>query len=294
MTGRAPVPFAGLVRAEWRKARGRGLGLIVLGFGLFHGLLASFGLFGLLELQRQAVESMDDPVDLLVGADLAINLAVFPVNGLALLLLASLVWAEDFSLGTLAMILTRPVARWRVFLAKFVLLLLVTFASLGLALVGAVLPGVLLFGTSGDTTLLAGAPVVGWMADCPSFALRAVRIGAGLLAGTAMLAPPLALAALVAMLVRSPVLTLFGTTVLLTVDFFLTTVLSVWGKADLSSSPTAAWLSELTLWSGRDFFALHGPGTILSEGLGALVGGLAYTGLFLTIALFLFCRRDVT
>jgi len=300
-------PLLGLCIAEWRKARGRGLAYAVLLFGMAHGILAAAGLKGLDLLQQKAVASgaapppgaglgvgPHDPFDLLVAGEAALHLAVFPVNGFALVLLASMVWAEDFSLGTLAMLFVRPVSRARVFAAKTVVLFGAAASSLALALATALVLGAILSGFSADLQLVETIPLVGWMASEPGMLPRALRLLSGLLAGTLLMAPALGLAALVAGITRSPVLTLFGTLILLVGDFFVFLALSAWGKTSFESSELAGLFADCTVWGSRAFFPLHGPATMLSEGLGGLCATLAYSVLFFGLALVLFVRRDVT
>ncbi|HCP44542.1 MAG TPA: hypothetical protein DIU15_00670 [Deltaproteobacteria bacterium] len=300
-------PLLGLCLAEWRKAKGRGLAYAVLLFAAAHGVLAALVLKGLDALQQKALASgalpspalgpgagPQDPFDLLVAGEAALHMAVFPVNGFALLLLAAMVWAEDFSLGTLAMLFVRPVSRGRVFLAKSIVLLAAAAMSIGIALCTALTLGAILSGFSAELEQLQTMPLVGWMASEPSMGARAARLISGWLAGTLLMAPALGLAALVAALTRSPVLTLFGTLLLLVGDFFVFLALSAWGKTSLESAELAGFWAGWTLWGSRSFFPLHGPATIVSQGLGSLCITLAYSILFFGLALWLFVRRDVT
>jgi len=284
-------PLLGLCAAEWRKARGRGLAHAVKGLDMLQQK-ATGG--GAMPPGSSLGAGPPDPFDLWVAGEAALHLAVFPVHGFALLFLASVVWAEDFSLGTLAMLFVRPVSRARVFAAKGLVLLVTAGASIGLALATALVLGAVLSGFSSDLELIETVPWVGWMAAEPGSAARVVRLASGLVAGTLLMAPALGLASLVAGITRSPVMTLFGTLILLVGDFFVFVALSAWGKTSLETSELAAGLAEWTVWGARSFFPLHGPGTIFSEGLGGLCGTLGYSVVFFGLGLALFVRRDVT
>ena len=69
-------------------------------------------------------------MDWLVGVDLTVTSMAYPLFGMVFTFLISVLWAQDFSLGTLGMIVVRPVARWKLFGAKA----LVSVAVLALAL----------------------------------------------------------------------------------------------------------------------------------------------------------------
>ena len=230
----SPESFVLLCVAELRKLRGRGLLAAVLLFGAAHGVAAAAAIKGMQVLgnkfiQGQGQQELGDPLDFSVAGELALNLAITPVNGFALLLLFSILWAEDFSLGTMAMIFSRPVYRWRVFAAKFATGMACGFASLSLAVATGLILGLLLFGTSADVSLLENAPLVGWMTQFPEITTRLVHIMSGILAGTTLLIPAVAVTALIGSLTRSPVMTLFGSMLALFADFFVHSVLGVWG-----------------------------------------------------------------
>lgn len=293
--------------AEWRKIRGRGLVWAVLLFGLLHGIAAPLLVRGMLFLGYKAAgdpAALGDPVDWLVGGDLALSFAVFPVNGFALLLLASIVWAEDFSLGTMAMIFVRPVARWKVFASKAITAWGAGCLSLALALAAGLLLGLPLLGTTGDVSQLGQVPLVGWMAQVPAdpaaaptalaASERFARIQVGMLAGWVLLGPVVAAPALVAALFRSPIWTLSGSMVLLTLDFFVWAVTAAWGSSDIRWSEFARTLSRLTIWGSRKLYALHGSGEMLADGWSALLVSCAWTLLLGGLAAWAFVRRDVT
>jgi len=318
--------FLAMCIAELRKLRGRGLLYAVLLFGACHGLLAAAAVKGMEVLGHKFTASQTggevvDLIDLSVTTDLAVNLAVFPVNGFVLLFLFSIIWAEDFSLGTMAMIFTRPVARWKIFAAKATVSLGVGALSLVLAAATGLVLGLILFGTDADISMLKGAPLVGWMADVPSLPLgtRLVRVASGVLAGTVVLMPAIAVTALLGSLSRSPVLTLFTSMLFLFGDFFIKSVLGIWGSTDFDGHDSALEFSRWTIWAGRDLFDIHGPwsaawsattsdpaAAALAEAATALphtawgllgqplAATLSYTLVLGGLALLLFCKRDVT
>jgi ABC-type transport system involved in multi-copper enzyme maturation permease subunit len=314
MTERFSIPFLGLCRAEWMKIRGRGLAWAVLLFGLLHGVLAPGAIRGVLALGHKLGAGESDPVDFLVGADAALYLAVFPINGFALLLLACILWAEDFSLGTMAMIFVRPVPRWKVFAAKAVVAWGVGVVSLVLAVGCGGLLGLVLLGFSGDIGLLGSAPVVGWMAAVSedSFAIAAAAnqvpqgeplgvlvrmawIAARLGVCALLLAPAVAIAAFVAQVTRSPILTLFGSMVVFVIDGFTWAIASAWGAStSLAYHDIAARVADLTLIGARrGLFRANMDGAIGDLWpAGALT--VAYTLVFGGLALWLFQKRDVT
>ncbi len=288
------IPMVGLCIAEWRKAKGRGLAYAVLLFGALHGLLGPSLLKGLELLNEKTVGKDIDPFDFLAGADAALTMAAFPVNGFALLLLASILWAEDFSLGTMAMVLVRPVHRWRVFVAKVLVVWGVGLASLALAtLIGSAL-GLVLFGTTFDVASAAGMPFSGWMAEVDGIGERGLRIVGGLAAATLLLGPSFLLASLVANLTRSPVMTLFGSIFVLVADFFVFLLGKAWAGAKLSGGELAGKVSEYTIWAGRDLFTRHVADEPWADIWMPLVPTLGATLVFGALALLLFVRRDVT
>lgn len=291
---RPTIPMVGLCVAEWRKARGRGLAPAVLLFGALHGLLGPGSLKGLEVLSEKTLGVDKDPFDFLAGAEAALQMAAFPVNGFALLLLASIIWAEDFSLGTLAMVFVRPVARWRIFVAKTLVCWGIGMASLGIAMGLGGLFGLFLFGTTYDPAALEGMVFAGWMTDITSVGERLIRILAGWGAATLVLGPAFLLCALCANITRSPVLTLFGTLFVLVADLFAFLLLKAWQAAKLDGGEAAGKLAEWTLWAGRSLFANHSA----AEPWEGIALTLAPTGigivLFGGLALLLWVRRDVT
>ena len=302
MSGDRKVPFLGLCGAEWRKIRGRGLVWAVLLFGFVHGLLAPL-LIKLILILGDRGEV--DRVDWLVGGDLALFFAIFPVHAFGILLLAAILWAEDFSLGTMAMIFVRPVARWKVFASKGVVAWGVGLMSLSLALVTGLALGAVLLGFSGDVGHLYRIYPVGWMAEAPASASALpTALGAGtrllhilqtLGVGVLLLGPVVALAAFVASVARSPVWTLSGAMVLLVVDAFLFVFTAGWGKSTLRYNDVAAALSEWTI-SGCWWvlIKLRGSADLFAEGWQAMLVTGGWTVLLGGLALWLFLKRDVT
>lgn len=313
MNQRPSVPLLGLCIAEWRKVRGRGLAYAVLLFGLLHGLAGAGAIKGGLALGAKLGGGGDvDPVDWLIGGDLSLYLAAFPVNGLAILLAACILWAEDHSLGTLAMIFVRPVSRAKVFAGKLLVSWGIGALSLALATGTGLLLGIVLLGFSGDVGYLAGSPVVGWAAappDVPAMGLSAVTPVAGeamgtgarmgwmflrLLAATLVLGPSVALAALVAQVTRSPILTLFGSMFLLLLDGMVWAGSSAWGASNLDGNALASKVAEFTLFGARrGLFGANMDGAIGEMWPGGLLTVL-YTAIFAGLALYLFVKRDVT
>ena len=316
--------FTLLCAAELRKLRGRGLLYAVLLFGAAHGLAAGAGLKAMELLgdkfsEGQGGQSIADPIDFSIVGEFALNLAITPVNGFALLLLFSILWAEDFSLGTMAVIFSRPVHRWRIFAAKFVVALVCGAASISLAVVTGLALGLVLFGITGDVSLLDSAPMVGWMAQFPAITTRLLHTTSGVVLGTLLLLPAIAVTALVGNVTRSPIMTLFGAMLGLFADFFVHSVLSLWGTSELDSAPVAQALSRWNIWAGRDLFEVHGPWAAAwttplpgldSANLNAVATGLpaSFWSLFgqpllatilwgvvlAAVAVAFFCKRDVT
>jgi ABC-2 type transport system permease protein len=291
---RPSIPMLGLCVAEWRKAKGRGLAPAILLFGAIHGVLGPGVLKGLEVLNEKTLGTEKDPFDFLAGAEAALQMAAFPVNGFALLLLAAIVWAEDFSLGTLAMVFVRPVARWRIFVAKVLVCWGFGLASILLAvIVGGVL-GLFLFGTTFEVESLRGMMFAGWMADVGSMSERMLRVLAGVGAATLLLGPAFLLCALCANISRSPVLTLFLSLFILVADFFVFLVLKGWAAAKLDGGETAGKVAEWTLWAGRGLFSQHSAPEAW-EGVPMLLAPTAIgCAVFGGLALLLWVRRDVT
>lgn len=308
MSAPQKIPFVGLCGAEWRKIRGRGLVWAVLLVGFVHGLLAPLLIKGILLLGDKSAgptgESVD-PADWLVGGDLALSAAVFPVNGFAILLLAAILWSEDFSLGTMAMIFVRPVSRWKVFASKAVVAWGVGLMSLTLALVVGLLLGIVLLGFTGDVGQLAGFPLLSWMAEPTTTAggaptalgsgLRIWRMVQALGIGVLLIGPIVAMTAFVASVARSPIWTLSGSLVLLLIDAFAWLFTAAWGASNLRYNEMAESVSHWTIsgswWS---LYRLHGSGEILSDGWSAIVITCGWTALLGGLGLWLFLKRDVT
>jgi len=289
------VGLIGLCGAEWRKIRGRGLVWAVLIFGGLHGLLAVALLKGLQILNDK---QLPEPVDLyswLEPVATALGFAAFPVNGFVLLLLASIVWAEDHSLGTLAMIFVRPVQRWKVFVSKVLVIVAVTALSLLCAVLVAALLGMVLFGFSGELAQAPPIPFYSWMGAFEGTGARLGRIALGVLYAVVVLAPPLCVAAFVANVSRSPVLTLFGTIIILLVDFFVWAGGSAWAGLKLSGGETAGKVVEWTIWGSRRFFEAYTlPEAAADASWQPLLATVGYCGLFLGLGLLLMSRRDIT
>lgn len=287
------MDFLLLVGAEWRKLKGRGLAWAVLLFGALHGAAGAALLKAGERLSASVTPDQPDALDLLAAGEVSSHLASFPVLSLVLLFLFSMVWAEDWNLGTLGMILVRPVPRWRVFLAKVVTAWGISAAAIGLALAVGLLVGLALFGVESDPTQIGSAAGVGWMATVPEFAPRLGRVLSGAVSSIYLLGPTLGVAALVGTLSRTPVLTLIGSLLLLLADAGSHLILKIWSSTDLGGHETASTLSEWTLWSTRALFDLHGQGTIWTDGLQAIGVTALYTGVLLVLSAWIFDRRDV-
>jgi len=281
-----------MIGAEWRKVRGRGLAYAVLVFGLLHGVAAVALLFAMGKASEQVQPGAAEGLDWLLAADVAVGLASFPVNGLVLLVLFAILWAEDLSIGTAAMILSRPVRRAEVFAAKAVLGIGVTFASISLAMGVAAVLGLAVFGTGGDASQF---PIQAsrWMADVDGTLPKLLRIGWGTVLATGIMLPALACAALLASITKSPLLTLAGSLLTLAADAGATAILWAWAQTDLASAQTAGTLKEWTFWSSRDLFGHHGTLTLLSEGTGDLGRTLGFSLVLLALALLVLQRRDI-
>jgi len=308
-----PTPgFVLLCTAELRKLRGRGLLYAVLIFGAAHGLAANAAIKAMEVIggnlsKAQLGQDFGDPIDFSVAGELALNLAITPVNGFALLFLFAILWAEDFSLGTMAMIFCRPVPRARVFAAKFVVALACGAASLSLAVLTGLAVGLVLFGTAGDLSMLETVPFVGWMAQIPALPTRLLHTASGIVAGTLLLVPVIAVTALIGNLTRSPVMTLFGSMLVLFADFFIHSVLGLWGRSELESAELVLAASRWNIWAGRDFFEVHGPWSAAWAALNVdlpetawtmlgqpLMATLAWGVILGAAALAMFSKRDVT
>ena len=324
------IGMTDLCLAELRKVRARGLLYAVLAVGFLHGLFTPLVVRGMLAAGEDVVEKMNgggtwEPMaamDWLVGVDLTVTSMAYPLFGMVFAFLISVLWAQDFSLGTLGMIVVRPVSRWKLFGAKALVSVAVLTFALGLSIVASVLVSVPLFGMEGATGELANAeaclgedevacfPYLAWMAEPSSgvdelaagtvefvgksVAVRILGIAQGLLLTLIQFGPLIALVALLAILTRSPVLTLFGSLFLLVADAVLHFVLLLVGSAGSGgAAELAASLKTITLWSLRGLHGFHGSGELFGAGAGDLIGCLAYTVLLGGLAGYLFSRCDV-
>jgi len=324
------VPFAGLCVAELRKVRGRGLLYAVLFFGAAHGLaaplLARLTVFAGESAMRKMGASdpgsaPSDSMDWLVAADLSQTAVTLPVFGLVLLFVLAILWAQDFSLGTLGMLVIRPVSRLKIFMSKVAVSWAIVAASIALALLFGSLLGLPLFGVTGDIAALGSInlcldpadapcfPYISWMAELPGDELAsgseasavALSLGArllGLLQGflLALLlhGPLIGVAALVATLTRSPVLTLFGSLFIFVGDGLATFLMNIWAALDsVSGSELAGQLQGFTLWSTRGIYRLHGTGELLERGGGDLLLICLYTVGLLALSGWVFVTRDL-
>jgi len=281
-----------MIGAEWRKVQGRGLVWAVLVFGLLHGAAAVALLYAMGAAADQMQEGSSDGLDWLLAADVSVGLASYPLNGLILLILFAILWAEDLSIGTAAMILARPVRRAELFLAKAVLGTGVAFASILLALVTGAALGMVVFGFDGDATKFP-IQAAQWMADVDGTGGKTLRIVYGAVLATAIMLPALACAALVAALTKSPLLTLAGSLLVLVADAGVTAILWAWAQTELASAATAETLQGWTLWASRDLYSHHGTLTTLTDGLPDLGRTLGYSLGMLVFALLIFQRRDI-
>lgn len=308
--------FLGMCLAEWRKATGRGLAWAILLFGLLHGAAAAAMLALGRSVEGKFSETAVDSLTWLVSGELAVSLAAMPVNGLALLLLFAMLWAEDFSLGTIAMVFVRPVARWRVFAAKCTVGVGAALASMSLALIAGMLIGLPLFGLDGDLSNIGPeTPFIGWLSQAEGSV--AMTVFAGVLTGALVTLPALGCAAMLAALTRSPVLTLFGSMMMLLADAGVAFVTSVWSgitrggcaqeaqsvgavvrPEDLATLPCEGAvvperIHDLTIWASRDLLAARGLPDFWSEAGMSIGMTLGWSVAFLGLALLLFVRRDV-
>jgi len=322
------VPFAGLCGAEFRKIRGRGLLYAVLLFGAAHGIvapiLARLTVFAGESAMRKMGAGADTPadsMDWLVSADLSQTAATLPFFGGVALFFLAVLWAQDFSLGTLGMLAIRPVSRVKIFLSKVAVSWVIVALSIGLALLCGALFGLPLFGTSGDVAALASInlcldpsdapcfPYISWMASLPADELAAtgehsaVALGMGVrilgvlqgyLLAVLLYGPVIGIVALVATITRSPVLTLFGSLFLFVADGLVTFFLRVWAAIEgIDGNELAGQLQGLTLWTTRGLYRLHGSGELLERGAAELGLVCLYTALSLGLAGWIFVNKDL-
>jgi ABC-type transport system involved in multi-copper enzyme maturation permease subunit len=260
-------------------------------------------------------------MDWLVAADLSQTATTLPFFGGVVLFLLAVLWAQDFSLGTLGMLSIRPVSRRKIFLSKVAVSWLIVAVSIGLALLCGGLVGLPLFGITGDVAALASInlcinpsdapcfPYISWMATLPGDELaaageaNAVALGMGLrltgvfqgyLLAVLLHGPVIGIVALVATVTRSPVLTLFGSLFLFVADGLATLFLRVWAAIEgIDGSVIAEQLQGITLWSTRGIYRLHGSGELFERG-GAELGFVClYTVLALGLAGWVFVSRDL-
>ncbi len=309
--------FLGMCLAEWRKARGRGLAWAVLLFGLLHGIAGAGAIWIGARAEAKMVTEAVDSSTWLVAGELAVSLAALPINGLALLLLFAMLWAEDFSLGTIAMVFVRPVPRWKVFAAKATVGMAVALTTMALALVMGLALGLPLFGLEGDLSRIgAETPMIGWMGAAEGSVFLTVL--AGLLTGTYVVLPVLAVAAFLGALTRSPVLTLFGSMMVLLADAGVAAVLAIWNQFEVGRCQQDAInagqvkvpedldglacpgadlpqrLHDLTIWAGRDFLGMRGHPEFWAEATTPMLVTLGWSALFLGLGWLLFTRRDLS
>lgn len=322
------VPFVGLCVAEFRKVKGRGLLYAVLLFGAAHGIVApllarltTFAGENAMRKMGAGGEAPADSMDWLVAADLSQTATTLPFFGGVLLFVLAVLWAQDFSLGTLGMLAIRPVSRSKIFLSKVAVSWAIVGLAIGLAVFFGSLVGLPLFGTSGDIAALASVnlcldpadapcfPYISWMATSAGDELAAggeasaVALGMGLrlsglfqgyLLAVLLHGPVIGIVALVATLTRSPVLTLFGSMFLFVADGLATFFLKIWAAIEgIDGSALAEQLQGLTLWSTRGLYRLHGSGELL-ERAGLQLGLVClYTFISLGLAGWVFVARDL-
>lgn len=286
------MTFPRMVGAEWRKAKGRGLAWAVLLYGAVQGVFAVLALWGTGRAADAMQEGASEGFDWLLAADAAAQFASLPIHGLGLLVFFAIVWAEDLSQGTAAMILVRPVRRVELFSAKLVLCFLVALAGVVLATgFGAVL-GLALFGTEGDPSMYP-LPSSQWIADVEGLGGRLLRIAYGALLAAVVMLPALAVAALTAVVTRSPLLTLAGSIVLLCADAGAWAILWAWSQTEIAGAEQMGELREWTLWASRDLLEHHGTLTTLSDGLPDLGRTIGYSLTMLACAAAVLQYRDI-
>jgi len=154
--------------------------------------------------------------------------------------------------------------------------------------------------------------VVGWAAapaEVPATGLSAVTPVAGeamgvgarmgwlavrVLVATLVLGPWIALAALVAQVTRSPILTLFGSMFLLLMDGMVWAGASAWGASNLDGNVLAGRIAEWTIFGARRaLYRANMDGAIGDLWPGGVLT-LLYTAILAGFALHLFVKRDVT
>lgn len=287
--------FFALLVAELRKVRGRGLLAAVHLFAAVHGLLAVGLCWGLQWASRKVGgEGIVDALDLTVPAEVALDLVHLPLMTLVLLAYTAVLFAEDFSLGTMAVVAGRGARRESILFAKWAVATGTAFTTAAIAVLPAFLFGAVLFGLDGDLKQLAGNPGVGWMGEVDGLWTRAGRVALGVPLHMVAALPAIALSALIAGVTRSMLFTLFAAVLLLVGDAGLGLALGLWGQTEFQGAEAAKALEPWTIRaSGRFFDGHEGGWRGVVEHIEAFARTVAWSAILLVLAVPVWSRRDL-
>jgi ABC-type transport system involved in multi-copper enzyme maturation permease subunit len=212
---------AGMIRAEWIKLWRRGFAMAGLVVAVIHGLLVFVVMFGIHGIQRWGAKAQGGlPADLfdgVQGGEWTLFAMYLPVMGVVLLAVVGELFAGEYAQRTYSLLLIRPVARWRVFLAKFAASYLYVLVVLAAAMLVASVLGLAAFGMSRQMVMQGMDLPVGLGTE-QSFGLRLVELGVKYVAVSISMLPILAVTAFLAVVTRSTALTVTYTIILLIID----------------------------------------------------------------------------
>ncbi len=292
---------AGMVHAEWIKLWRRGFAMAGLVVAVIHGLLVFVVMFGVHGIQRWGAKAQGGlPADLfdgIQGGEWTLFALYLPVMGVVLLAVVGELFAGEYAQRTYSLLLIRPVARWRVFGAKFTASFLYVMLILAVAMLVASVLGLAAFGTSRQM-VMAGADLPVGLGMEQSFGLRLAELAVKYLAFSISMLPILAITALLAVVTRSTALTVTYTIILLIIDG------GVWLTFPYVTQALEyeifGQIKPFTLLANRNFVVAYffgaGEMTIgefLSESWKQLGLIAAYTAAFVGAAIGVFTMQDV-
>jgi len=292
---------AGMVHAEWIKLWRRGFAMAGLVVAVIHGLLVFVVMFGVHGIQRWGAKAQGGlPADLfdgIQGGEWTLFALYLPVMGVVLLAVVGELFAGEYAQRTYSLLLIRPVARWRVFGAKFTASFLYVMLILAVAMLVASVLGLAAFGTSRQM-VMAGADLPVGLGMEQSFGLRLAELAVKYLAFSISMLPILAITALLAVVTRSTALTVTYTIILLIIDG------GVWLTFPYVTQALEyeifGQIKPFSLLANRNFVVAYffgaGEMTIgefLSESWKQLGLIAAYTAAFVGAAIGVFTMQDV-